>query len=438
MLIEFSVENYKSFKEKVEFSMIATNENRYSGRVFALPENSGILQIASIYGGNASGKSNFISALKTLQAIVLGNSMPQAAIAVDPFRLDNECLKKESTFDIKISINDKIYRYVVSATNFKIVGEKLVQICSDDSEKELYERNGSEVLIKTENIGEIANEQEDLLNFLAKSKAVRDNQTFLRTTLEFNVKSFLPVWNWFRSSLSIIDPNINYQIGREFIDESSDANKELNRILQSFDTGISRIGSEQIDIQLPSNVVEQVYNLPEGRSVTLFPTFANGDLIHIMREGGKIIPKKAVSFHTKSDGEEAFFGLANESDGSKRVIGLLPAFMDIMSSNSNKVLLIDEVDRSLHTDLVSSLIERYLSCCSKKTKSQLIVTTHNPLLLGQDIFRRDEVWFTERGPGGHSDMFSLCSFEDNGEDMKNYLQGRFGGIPNVMRFILEE
>jgi AAA15 family ATPase/GTPase len=142
-----------------------------------------------------------------------------------------------------------------------------------------------------------------------------------------------------------------------------------------------------------------------------------------------------VTYHPNTDGSEAKFEMRHESDGSQRVIDLLPAFLELSARVSRKVCVIDEVDRSLHTLLTRRLLEAYLSKCSTETRSQLLLTTHDVLLMDQQLLRRDELWVTERDASGASTLLSFSEYKDVRYDKdirKSYLQGRLGGIPRIL------
>ena len=155
----------------------------------------------------------------------------------------------------------------------------------------------------------------------------------------------------------------------------------------------------------------------------------------ITRKDGELIARKLVSFHPKSDGTEAKFEIHQESDGSQRVIDLLPAFLDLSAQTSPKVYVIDEIDRSLHPLLIQQLLETYLANCSTETRKQLLLTTHNVMLMDQQLLRRDEMWVAERDKFGVSSLFSFSEYKDVRYDKdlrKSYLQGRLGGIPRIL------
>ena len=158
------------------------------------------------------------------------------------------------------------------------------------------------------------------------------------------------------------------------------------------------------------------------------------DRIVITREDGELIARRLVTYHPKSDGTEVRFEIRQESDGSLRVIDLLPAFIDLSAQVSQRVYIIDEIDRSLHPLLIRQLLETYLDSCSEETRTQLLLTTHNVMLMDQQLLRRDEMWVAERDGAGVSSLFSFSEYKDVRYDKdirKSYLQGRMGGIPHI-------
>jgi len=155
----------------------------------------------------------------------------------------------------------------------------------------------------------------------------------------------------------------------------------------------------------------------------------------VTRKNGELLAKKLITYHPNLDGTESKFEMSQESDGSQRVIDLLPAFLMLSAAKSTKVIVIDEVDRSLHTVLTRRLLEMYLSSCSPESRAQLLFTTHDVLLMDQDLLRRDEMWVAERNADGVSNLFSFSEYKDVRYDKdirKSYLQGRLGGIPRLI------
>jgi hypothetical protein len=213
----------------------------------------------------------------------------------------------------------------------------------------------------------------------------------------------------------------------------------MNKMLSQLDTGISHLGGEEIpfeNLPMPEQIKTKLREeLTENTSVRLLAEPTNERFV-VTRKNGNLISKKLVACHIKPDGTETKFDMRQESDGSQRIIDLLPAFLEISAQQSKKVYVVDEVDRSLHTLLIRRLIEGYLSNCSNDTRAQLLFTTHNVLLMDQDLLRRDEMWVTERDARGVSSLLSFSEYKDVRYDKdikKSYLQGRLGGIPHILK-----
>ena len=138
--------------------------------------------------------------------------------------------------------------------------------------------------------------------------------------------------------------------------------------------------------------------------------------------------------HRAVDGKEVHLAMSAESDGTLRLLDLLPAFFTLGDATAKKVYVIDELDRSLHPTLMEYLIRLFLQSAGAGTRSQILFTTHNVQVLTQDIFRRDEMWLVRRDSEGVSELVSLGDFKDIRFDKdirKSYLEGRLGGIPHI-------
>jgi len=190
------------------------------------------------------------------------------------------------------------------------------------------------------------------------------------------------------------------------------------------------------NIPLPEQLRQKlVEDVKEGQSVRIVAEPLN-ERYAVSKVNGELVAKKLVTYHRRADSDSVVkFEMSNESDGSQRVIDLLPAFLDVSSHASKKVFIIDEVDRSLHTLLTRQLVSGFLASCSEDSRSQLLFTTHDVLLMDQDLLRRDEMWVLERSVDGSSKLASFSEFKDVRYDKdirKSYLQGRLGGIPKIL------
>jgi hypothetical protein len=189
------------------------------------------------------------------------------------------------------------------------------------------------------------------------------------------------------------------------------------------------------NILLPAELENHLIDEAKDGETVRLHNMATEERFIVKRENGRFKAKKLVTFHEKPDGTKTQFDLRHESDGNQRIIDLLPAFIILSDIVGKKVFVFDELDRSLHTLLTKTLLENYLSNCSRSSRSQLLFTTHDVLLMDQDLLRRDEIWVTERSADGSSDLFSFSEYKEIRYDKdirKSYLQGRLGGIPRLL------
>jgi len=431
MLINFSFENWRSFYESNSFTMIATSERQQGERVPRINKyRTRVLPIAALYGGNASGKTNFCQAMRFVKKMVVQGtgSEPDRYIDVEPFRLDKKAKDKPSRFKIEVLVDEMIYELSFAVTRKRVSEEKLTQITSS-SEKVLYDRNGENIDFHP------SLEKDEFLKYAYKG--TRDNQLFLTNTVSQNIDIFKPIHNWFKNDLVMIAPDTRFGAYNYFIDEENPLYATMNELLPLLDTGIEHLSGEEMAIDnaaIPKLIKEKLQEEVEEDKPALVMSPQEHKWYTVKRENGELIAKKLVTYHENSEGEEVKFEIVDESDGTRRIIDLLPAFLGLLVKDSKKVFVVDEIDRSLHTLLIKQLIEAYLRNCSEKTRSQLLITTHNLLLMDQELLRRDEMWVTDRNSDGSTTMYSFSDYKDVRHDKdvrKSYLQGRLGGIPKI-------
>jgi uncharacterized protein len=430
MLISFSVENWLSFNEPATFSMVASREKQHLERIpYISKYKMRLLPIATIYGGNASGKTNLFKALNFARQLVVKGTQPEAIIPVEPFRLDPSCSKKPARLNFELFINKQCYEFGFQVTRERVVEEWLVEILKT-TEKELYRRKEGEIEFSSDL------KKDKFLRFAFQG--TRDNQLFLTNAVNQKVERFKHIYNWFKDSLIMIAPDSRFEPFERFFQEKHPLYSHMNLTLNHLDTGISRLGGEKVEfdnLALPENLKAKLREeIPEGATVRLLLEPVHERFI-IIRRNGELEAQKLVSFHSDSVGNEIRFDMKQESDGTQRVIDLIPAFLELTMASPVKVYVIDEIDRSLHTLLTRELLSGYLDSCTPETRSQLLLTTHDVLLMDQKLFRRDEMWVTERDSLGCSSLLPFSDYKDMRYDKdiaKSYLQGRLGGIPRIL------
>lgn len=431
MLVNFSVENWMSFRDKTPLSMIASAERQHGKRVPKLAKyRTKVLPIAAIYGGNASGKTNLFEALRFARDMITGGVHPDELIPVKTFRLDSKIGETPTRFSFDLLIEGTVFEFSFAATQRTIVEERLVKIASS-SEKTLYDRRGSRVDFHKS----LANDQRLRFAF----EGTQDNQLFLTNTVFQKIEAFKPVYDWFEYALLLIAPDTRLGPFSMISAEKDDFYAPMSKILPLLDTGITRLGGEKVplsSIEMPEEWEAMLQKkLKEGMTFYVKEDQDNGDHIIITREDNRLIARKLVTFHAMPGGVEIKFDAQEESEGSQRIMDLLPAFLSLMAPKSQAVCVIDEIDRSLHALLIRQLVEQYLCGCSGDTRSQLLMTTHNTHLMDQKLLRRDEIWVAERDGFGASSLTCFSEYKDVRYDKdlrKSYLQGRLGGVPRIL------
>ena len=241
MIISFSVENWMSFRDSVTFSMVASRERQHGDRLPKLRKyGTRVLPVAAIYGGNASGKTNFFKALNFAKMLVVKGTQPDSHLAVEAFRLDNASIDKPSRFAFELLIDETIYEFSFSLNRKTILDEKLVVI-SSTSERELYTRRGSQIEFDE------PLKKDQFLQFAFKG--TRDNQLFLTNSVSQKVDNFRPVYDWFKDTLELVAPDSRFEPFEQFLDDGHPLYATMNEMLPQLDTGIAHLGGEEIPFE---------------------------------------------------------------------------------------------------------------------------------------------------------------------------------------------
>ncbi len=441
MLIRFSVENFLSFKDEVELSMIPGKSRRqHPGHVIAAEtrDKASALKAAVIYGANASGKSNLIKSMAFARDRIIEGTRLRQVIPVAPFRFDKACEDHPSRFQFEFSYKKKTYIYGFALDSQRVHEEWLYRVAAT-TEKQLFERHtnsNGETQVEFSNLKLTRKKDRDFLDFVARG--TRPNQLFLTESIERNVPQFKDIYEWFERVLTPIFPQTRPDALEIVIMKNVDFQRSLENLLQLFDTGIAGIDLREFDFDEEPGIPDELKTqIKSGRLEIKTGGFtqlniSDGRYFVLKRdEQNAIKALKLMTAHkVKDSNSDVLLDVSEESDGTQRLVELIPALMDLLKSE--RVFVIDELDRSLHPHLSRSILELFLNNKTEQP-SQLIVTTHESGILDLDLLRRDEIWFVEKDTEGVSSLYSLEEFAPRYDKdiRKGYLLGRFGAIPFI-------
>lgn len=437
MLIRFIVSNFLSFKEETEFSMISGNFKIHSDHIYNDVQGYKLLKVASIYGSNASGKTNFVNAINYLTNLVIKGTKNKNHLLKPPmYKLDSAYKNLPTKFEIEFLNGSTIYSYAISILGSVIEREWLVKIYSNKKDEIIFDRSTNKKHITKIKFGSEPKDQKEGLRREIYAEELRFNQPFIYEGYNKNFDEIKPAYDWFFEKLRIVYPSSAYGGLVKAIALDKDYKKKANDLLKIAGTGIESLEAEIIGIDEFFGVEnkktkEEILNelkdnntiiRIEGEDQKKFDVFLDND--------GKPIVVKLYTIHKSVEGEKVIFEIGEESDGTIRLIDLIPAFIE--SIEKGKTYIVDEIDRSMHPNLIKGLINLYLDTSNKLSKGQFIFTTHESNLLDLSIFRQDEIWFMEKEDGA-SRMYSLSDFKPRYDKdiKKGYLKGMFGAIPFI-------
>ena len=414
MLIEFSVENFRSFKEEVRLSLVAGPGKEHRETHLVTPElNEGVRSVplvrsAAVYGANAAGKTNLIRALQAMQRIVTHSGRELEDLPVTPFQFTLESGTQPTTFEV-VGIADRMrFQYGFSARR-DLVTEEWLYAWPRGRIQFWFERTtDAETGTVSCKFGDKLTGDKEVWR-----RATRPNALLLSTAITLNSEQLQPVFGWFRDKVHVAGVggwanlfSLQWCGG--------DHKAEIVRFLRAADFAIEDLRLVDSDIS------------PE-----MFPAELPAELRRRLAEelpGAKLMEAKVV--HDTNRGHPVELDLDEESDGTQKMFALAAPWLDTLANGH--VIVFDELHDNLHPALVRFLVDRFHDPEANSKGAQLVFTTHDTSILSQAVFRRDQIWFCERNSRQETRVFPLTDFRprrgvENLE--RSYLSGRYGRCP---------
>ncbi|MHB9134295.1 MAG: AAA family ATPase [Armatimonadota bacterium] len=407
MLIEFSVGNYKSFKEPVTLSMVAAKRLASRDRtldantVFPVDDDLSLLTSAAVYGANASGKSNLVDAMKFMRNFVWSSSKDTQAgerIPVEPFALDPAMRTRPTSFEMVFIAEGTQYRYGFEIDASKVIREWLYHI-PKRKEELLFERNASGITV-TKNFSEGSGLEE----------RTRDNALFLSVVAQFNgrIARLITMWFFAFDTIAGVEDPMLKEFTAFCINNAVNENEILN-FVQSLDIGIINLRVEGGGCLGENGEIKTVH-----RTYT-----ASGE------------PMPSIEFDLETQ----------ESEGTKKIIALAGMILSILQQHGHP-LIIDEFDARLHPLLTREIVRMFNNSETNPHHAQLVFMTHDTNLLDRTLLRRDQIWFVEKDRFGASHLYSLAEMKvrNDASYERDYVEGKYGAIPFLgdLRRVVED
>jgi hypothetical protein len=407
MLIEFSVANFRSFRERQTLSMVAAPKLRKGRNAFEAPLSGekfpDLLKVCAVYGPNAAGKSNLLLALSTIGLIAgLSPSAQGAVLPVAPFALDPALAHTPSSFEVHFIQDGLRYQFELAATRSRIVHERLVffpqgsetllyeRRCADDTEGYTFgpELEGGETLHQ-------AWRKLTPPHLLFISQAVANSNAEL--------KQLRHPFTWLSQGVEVMMSGMQrYAASAQELASKGIPSlaEDIAAFLREVDVPVSAFKAESVD-------------------PTPFP-------LNLLTHESSTAQVKTTLTHRTALGE-AELSFDDQSEGTKNLIGFFVPW-SLKSYGGRSVLAVDELDSSLHPKIVAALIDKHLDI---EEPTQLIFTTHDTHLMDTKLLRRDQIWIVERDANGATQLRSVHDFEGReSEDVeKRYYEGRYRGLP---------
>ena len=423
MLIEFTVGNYKSFKMPVTFSLLASSLKEHRETHVFETHKLNLLKSAIIYGANASGKSNLFKAMLFMKNFIFNSAKDTQVtekIDIQNFKLSTETENKPALFEIIFLVDQIRYRYGFQVTEEKVTAEWLFHVPTT-KEARLFIREQNNIVV-----GPNFKEGKGL------EERTRDNALFLSVAAQFNGEISLKIIKWFQqvNIISGLDDRgyMGFTLSRI---ENPEFKQWALKFLEIADIDI-------LDIDVESQKLD-IENLPKNaQKIVISKKIPKNEIKTIHDFSAKTYRQKYDNSNKKKSYEK--FEIAeNESEGTQKLLALSGPIWDTLQNG--KILFIDEFEARLHQKLTLSLVKLFNSSKSNSKNAQFVLATHDTNLLRNDLFRRDQIWFINKDQYGVSDLYSLAEYKESNKITrkdtsygKNYLLGRYGGIPLVNDF----
>lgn len=438
MLLRFTVSNFLSFGDELEFTMFPYTRLREHKDHVHDDGKVPLLKAAAIYGANGAGKSNLVKAMNAVLALLGFYGDGRTIYHPVPFLLSGKQNDRPSSFEFEFKFGETYYAYGVTYFEHRIAEEWLYQILPNTKEEQemIVERKGDSVVFGKRYQ---ASREDEIRNDVVV-KPLKPNLALLPILAEYpDYPEALETITWLRERLLIVTPEVEITATTRLVKQFRELGEFINTVLPKLDTGVLSVAvltqpwAKVFGVSREDVKDDLVAKLKAGESIELPQSVFQ--MVATKTSEGEIEVSRLTTTRQDEAGKVIRFEVHQESDGTQRLLDLLPVFYAAIYSGITVV--IDEVGRSLHPVLLKSLMAYIMR---SPMKGQLIFTTHEEHLLDLDIFRKDEVMFLDKNKSGSTSLSRLSHFNAR-KDLdikKGFVSGRFGAVPVTRKLDFEK
>ena len=425
MLIEFSVENHRAFREKQTFSMAASATTERAGHGHVLDTGISVvphvLSEACVFGANGSGKSSLIDAMVTMKRLVrdTGKNSPDDRLPVKPFVFHSEWRHRPSEFEVVFLHEEILYQYGFVVNSERVLEEWLFSRPQKTGrERHIFSRTYDSKGDSYEwelNASQLKGERE---SWRAQTLP---NSLFLSTAVRLNAEALAPLYNWITKVWRLLIPgdtnHLSYSTTKWLKDD--DSKQRALRFLREADISLSDLHLEEKEVTSEiQDVVSAMYKAIDIKGSVDFQSLK--------------LPNVST-FREDENGHLTKLPLEAESTGTKALINLAGPILAVL--DAGMTLVVDELNTGLHPLAFQYLVGLFADPETNPKGAQLIFTTHDTSVTEQECMGRDQIWLVEKGKDLAARLVPLSDFKERGAKgfQRKYLDGRFGGVPKVAR-----
>lgn len=421
MLISFSVRNYRSIRDGLGINFLTVRSYKeLDENYYKVKDKANILKSLVFYGANASGKSNLINALTGFVQFIKtssSNKLYDKIELYDPFLLDGDSHRKPGSFEVDFLLNEVRYVYSFSINKDEVLEENLF-FYPKGQKVRVFERTGKSFKYGNDLKGEKKSIEMRLL----------PNQLFLSKASNENISMLVDIYGYFFSFEDVASMYLNLSdhkslssiIGTALKHKSDEFYARYQTIITSLDFGVESL--------VLNPVVQGLQNMASSNSSIKFMEY--NSISGFSKLDFELFLRHRVY---TLEGEISYdFEIERESSGTKNLLILALSLLEVFERGA--VLIVDEFEKSLHPQIVRKLIEMFHDDDVNINHAQLVFSTHDISLLDNRLFRRDQIWFTEKNESGSTVFYSMSQYEGVRKDTpydKWYLSGRFGATPVI-------